>query len=105
MRALMLADWWRLEVRDLPAPRPAPGEVLIDVLATGICGSDVHGFTGDNGRRQAGQVMGHETVGRITALGADVPAGSGLRVGGIATVNPVLACGSCTSCRGGREQA
>ena len=42
------------------------------MIATGICGSDFHGYSGENGRRHPGQVMGHETVGRIGELGSDV---------------------------------
>lgn len=105
MRALVLTDWWTLEVREVPDPRVGPGDVLLEVLATGICGSDVHGFTGDTGRRVPGQIMGHETVGRIAAIGAEVYAEPGLVVGGLATVNPVLACGTCRQCLRGREQA
>jgi threonine dehydrogenase-like Zn-dependent dehydrogenase len=100
----VLTDWWQLAVHDVPDPVPAPGDVVLDVLATGICGSDIHGFTGATGRRQPGQVMGHETVGRIRSVGAEVSAELGLRVGGLATVNPVIACGVCAACRTGRDQ-
>lgn len=103
MRALVLKDFWQLAVEDTPAPAAGPTEVLIDVLATGICGSDFHGFSGENGRRQPGQVMGHETVGRVAALGSAVL--PGLRIGDVVTVNPVLACGSCQACRAGMEQS
>jgi threonine dehydrogenase-like Zn-dependent dehydrogenase len=43
--------------------------VVVEVIAIGVCGSDFHGYSGENGRRHAGQVMGHETVGRIDELG------------------------------------
>jgi threonine dehydrogenase-like Zn-dependent dehydrogenase len=102
MRALVLEDWWRLGVQEVPDPQPGPDEVLIEIVATGICGSDLHGYTGENGRRRAGQVMGHETVGRIVS----VPAGAGdaLTVGDVVTVNPVLWCGHCAACAAGAEQ-
>lgn len=99
MRALVLTDFWRLDVQQLPDPVPQPREIVLQVLATGICGSDIHGFTGANGRRQPGQVMGHELVGRIARLGDSV---TGLTVGELATVNPVLACGACARCRAGQ---
>lgn len=105
MRALVLTDWWQLDVQEIPDPVVGPGEVQLEVLATGICGSDIHGFTGATGRRHFGQVMGHETVGRIARIGSDVPAELGLQLGAIATVNPVIACGSCNRCRSGREQS
>ena len=63
MRVLVLDDWWKLVVAERPDPVPAGHQVLLEIYATGICGSDIHGFTGATGRRQVGQVMGHETVG------------------------------------------
>ena len=79
--------------------------MLLEIYATGICGSDIHGFTGATGRRQVGQVMGHETVGRVLALGDGVGPEYGLEVGAVATVNPVMSCGTCAQCRAGAEQA
>lgn len=105
MRALVLTDWWQLEVQEVPDPQVGPDEVVLDIVATGICGSDIHGFTGENGRRRFGQVMGHETVGRIARIGAEVPGSAGLVIGGVATVNPVIACSRCTQCAAGRERA
>jgi threonine dehydrogenase-like Zn-dependent dehydrogenase len=105
MRVLVLHDWWELVVAERPDPVPAEDEVLLEIHATGICGSDFHGFTGATGRRQLGQVMGHETVGRVIALGAGVHPRPGLEVGAIATINPVVNCGHCAMCRAGAEQA
>jgi threonine dehydrogenase-like Zn-dependent dehydrogenase len=105
MRVLVLEDWWNLVVSERPDPVPVGREVLLEIHATGICGSDIHGFTGQTGRRQVGQVMGHETVGRVLALGDDVGPESGLAVGAVATVNPVVSCGACDSCRAGSQQA
>jgi threonine dehydrogenase-like Zn-dependent dehydrogenase len=105
MRVLVLEDWWNLVVSERPDPVPIGRQVLLEIHATGICGSDVHGFTGVTGRRQLGQVMGHETVGRVLALGEDVGPESGLEVGAIATVNPVVSCGVCGHCSAGAQQA
>lgn len=87
MKALRLADFGHMEVVDLPDPEPGPGEVVIRILATGVCGSDLHGFTGETGRRVPGQVMGHESVGTIAGFGADV---NGFDVGDPVTFNPVV---------------
>ncbi|HEX8348196.1 MAG TPA: alcohol dehydrogenase catalytic domain-containing protein, partial [Actinoplanes sp.] len=73
MRALVFHGPADLGVEELPDPVPGPDEVLLRITATGICGSDLHGYTGENGRRHAGQVMGHETVGRVAAVGSAVP--------------------------------
>jgi len=99
MRALVLEQFGRMVLADRPVPMPGLGEVLVRVLATGICGSDVHGFTGENGRRTPGQVMGHETVGAVASLGREV---DGLRVGDVVVVNPTLSCGLCSRCRQGK---
>lgn len=100
MRALVLNGAYDISVQQRPDPRPGPDEVLIDVIATGICGSDFHGYSGENGRRQPGQVMGHETVGRIADLGT---AAGDHRIGDLVTVNPVINCGVCAACRAGQE--
>ncbi len=55
-----------------PDPTPAAGEVLVQVKACGICGSDIHGMDGRSGRRQMPIVMGHEAAGEIIALGEGV---------------------------------
>ena len=105
MRVLTLVEWSKLVVSDHLDPLLGDHEVLLQVLATGICGSDIHGFTGENGRRQPGQVMGHETVGRVVAVGGAVRLDEGISVGDIATVNPVLGCKRCAQCLSGDEQA
>lgn len=96
-----MADYGVMEVADLPDPHAGPGEVLIDVIATGICGSDLHGFTGENGRRFPGQVMGHESVGRVSAVGEGV---DGLEIGTPVTFNPVVVPESDLERYAGREQ-
>ena len=99
MRALMLREYHNLVVEELPNPEPGRGQVLIDIVATGICGSDFHGYTGDNGRRERGQVMGHESVGRIAAD----PSGA-FEPGAAVTFNPLISCGECAACTAGWQQ-
>ena len=78
MKALRYDGPHQLCVVELPIPEPAAGEALLRVGGCGICGSDVHGYTGESGRRVAGQVMGHEFAGTIAKLG---PGATGWRVG------------------------
>src|SRR5258706_496596 len=66
MKALLLSSYKNLELADLPAPTPAPDEVLIRVAACGICGSDVHGYDGSSGRRIPPLVVGAGTIGILT---------------------------------------
>lgn len=72
MKALVYQEPWKMSMQDLPRPVLQPGEVLIKMESVGICGSDVHGFTGESGRRAHGMVMGHEVVGRIVETAPDV---------------------------------
>lgn len=101
MKALVLRGAYDIAVEDRPDPEAKPGAVVITVIATGICGSDFHGYSGENGRRHPGQVMGHETVGRIDELGPGV---TEFAIGQLVTVNPVLGCGACPACLGGHQQ-
>jgi L-iditol 2-dehydrogenase len=90
----------RAEAVERP-PAPGEGEVLLRVKAVGICGSDVHGYTGTSGRRTAGMVMGHELAGLVSEVGQGVEE---LRQGDRVTVNPLLYCGECEYCVVGKEQ-
>jgi L-iditol 2-dehydrogenase len=72
MKALVYEEPWKMTLQDLPKPELQPGEVLLRMESVGICGSDVHGFTGESGRRAPGMVMGHEVVGRIVERADDV---------------------------------
>lgn len=102
MRALVMKEIGSLQVEERPTPEPGPREVLIRVAATGICGSDIHGYTGENGRRFPGQVMGHEAAGTVAALGPDVDAD--LTVGQPVTFNPVVIPEEDREAFAGREQ-
>ncbi len=77
-----------MTLEDLPQPQPGPGEVLVKMKTVGICGSDVHGFTGESGRRAPGMVMGHEAVGVVEAQGEGVTAPA---VGDLVTVYNIIA--------------
>ncbi|MDO9397425.1 MAG: alcohol dehydrogenase catalytic domain-containing protein, partial [Herbiconiux sp.] len=78
-----------MALADRPRPEAGGGEVLIRVAFTGICGSDIHGYTGHNGRRSLGQVMGHESSGTIQGFGPG-DALPGLAIGDAVTFNPVV---------------
>ena len=86
MKALMYRGPWKMPVEELDEPTPTAGKVVVDVQAVGICGSDVHGFTGNSGRRTPGIVMGHEFAGTISELGPEV---EGYAVGDGVVVMPL----------------
>lgn len=100
MKALVYTELRRVELRELDMPRPGAGEVLVRVAATGICGSDVHGFLGKSARRKPGLVLGHETVGTVAEIGEGVePSLVDQRV----SVNPLITCKRCPACLAGRH--
>jgi L-iditol 2-dehydrogenase len=98
MKALLLSAYKHLEVADLPAPVPGPGEVLVRVAACGICGSDVHGYDGSSGRRIPPIVMGHEAAGMVEAVGEGV---RDYAPGDRVTFDSTVYCGVCDYCRRG----
>jgi L-iditol 2-dehydrogenase len=95
MKALVLTAPSTFDWADFPEPAPAPGQVLIDLRACGICGSDIHGMNGLSGRRIAPIIMGHEAAGTISAIGANV---TGWNIGDRVTFDSTEFCGECPSC-------
>ena len=92
MRALVCVPGGT-EVADVPDPVAGPGEVVVEVQACGLCGSDVHAI--ENGHTQPGQVLGHEFGGRIAEVGSEV---TGWQAGQPVAVNPLGSCGACPAC-------
>lgn len=87
MKALVLDEYNKLNYRDFPKPEIGVDEVLVQVKACGICGSDVHGMDGSTGRRIPPLVMGHEASGVISAVGEKV---SGWKVGDRVTFDSTI---------------
>jgi L-iditol 2-dehydrogenase len=100
MRALVYEGAWQMPLREIENPAPEPGEVIVAVEAVGICGSDVHGYTGSTGRRFPGIAMGHEFSGTISMIGPNI---SAYQVGDTVIVDPILTCGTCVMCQSGRS--
>ncbi len=100
MLAAVFEGEGRLSLQDRPRPEPVAGEVLVEVEACGICGSDL-AILDLPPRHPAtpGIIIGHEMVGRVVALGEGVASiESGTRV----IIDPDPKCGTCPSCKGGR---
>lgn len=72
MKALVLEKYNEFVYEDVPDPEIQENEVLVQVKACGICGSDVHGMDGSTGRRIPPLIMGHEASGIIVKTGKDV---------------------------------
>ncbi|MEU1945627.1 NAD(P)-dependent alcohol dehydrogenase [Streptomyces sp. NPDC020125] len=87
----------RIERR--PIPQPASGEVLVEIGAVGLCGSDLHYYAhGENGPNvlRSPTALGHEAAGTVVAGDGPLPAGT--RV----AIEPAIPCGRCRACRAGR---
>lgn len=99
MKGVVFLGNRQLEVRDFPVPEPGHGEVLIKVIASGICGSDLHVYRGIH---VPGQIAGHEPAGIVVAVGPGV---CRVRVGDRVSVHHHEGCGVCQHCARGETVA
>ncbi len=100
MKALLLTAYKQLEVTEFDEPEVGVDDVLVQVEACGICGSDIHGYDGSTGRRIPPLVMGHEAAGVVVGLGKQV---LDLSIGDRVTFDSMVSCGQCEFCRAGRQ--
>ena len=99
MRAAVFVAPGQIELRDVPRPTAGPGDAVIRVTLTTICGTDVHILKGEYPVRP-GLVVGHEPVGVITELGAGV---TGYSIGDRVLVGAITPCGQCSACLSGHQ--
>lgn len=97
MRAGVFRGVRQVPVEDVPDPTPGPRDVVLDVKACGICGSDLHTYVAAQ-LAGLGQVMGHEFAGEVVQVGGEV---EGIAVGDRLTGLPIQPCGACVRCREG----
>ncbi len=90
-----------ISIVDVDDPVPGPGDVVVEVLAAGLCRSDLHGWRGTDPDIVCPHVGGHEFVGRVVALGAGV---DHVSVGDRVVAPFVCGCGECEPCRAGDRQ-
>src|SRR3954468_5632502 len=100
--AVMHAFTQPLSVETVPDPAPAPGGVVVEVRATGVCRSDWHGWVGHDPSIARPHVPGHELAGVVAATGAEV---RGFAEGDRVTVPFCCGCGRCEPCRQGATQS
>ena len=91
MRAAVLNDEHSFDVAEVPDPTPAEGQLVLRVLACGICGSDLKAHT----LMPSGVVLGHEFCGEVVAVGRET---TGWREGQAVAAMPLSACGRCRWC-------
>jgi len=94
MKALVYTDTLELQYREEPTPIADTDEALIEIEAVGICGSDMHAYHGHDARRVPPLILGHEAVGVVQ---------NGRQKGKRVVLNPLITCGHCNHCQGGRS--
>jgi len=101
MKALVLTAVRKLEIQEVEQPSiTRPDDVLVRIRSCGICGSDLHGYTGQTGRRKPPLIMGHEAAGEVVETG---PAVTTLHPGDGVAIQPWVTCGVCPACIDGRH--
>lgn len=96
MKAVVLTAPGEYAVEEVADPTPGADQVVISVLASGICGTDLHTLAGENPQVVLPVIPGHEFVGRVEMVGAGV---KNLQVGDAVAVDPSRSCGRCRHCR------
>jgi threonine dehydrogenase-like Zn-dependent dehydrogenase len=97
MLAAVFIGKGRIELHEVERPEPGPGEALVRITLTTICGTDVHILKGEYPVKP-GLIVGHEPVGRIESLGAGVV---GFKPGDRVIVGAITPCGQCRACLSG----
>ena len=99
MKGLVLENAGQARVANLPEPDVASDQLLLQVDMVGLCGSDLNSFRGRNPLVTYPRVLGHEIAATVLTGTREIPVDT--RV----TVSPYTACGACSACRQGRENA
>lgn len=101
MRAIVFLGERKLDLMEVPDPTPAPDEVVIEIKASGMCGSDLHQYRGP--KKEKLNIAGHEPCGVIAEVGSAVPS-SLAKVGDRVMDHHYSGCGVCKHCRDGWSQ-
>jgi len=94
MKALVYTDTKEMTYRDEPLPTQREGDVILEVNAAAICGSDMHAYHGHDERRVPPLILGHEVCGTVL---------DGKHAGKRMVINPLMTCGVCLDCQSGRS--
>jgi threonine dehydrogenase-like Zn-dependent dehydrogenase len=100
MQGIVFHGERKLELREFPDPIPGPDDVVVEVRASGMCGSDLHQYRAPHGQAQP-VIRGHEPAGVLVAVGSQVPS---WWVGRPVMIHHYLGCGRCDQCRAGWPQ-
>lgn len=98
MRACVLTDWEKLEIKDVPIPAIGENQALIKTVYAGICGSDVTVSRHKHPTATVPRIMCHEILGRIEKLGSP---SEEFAIGDRVVIHPLSHCGVCAACQAG----
>lgn len=99
MKAVVFHDLGDIRLEDVPEPKiQEPTDAIVRLTASAICGTDLHMIRGTMPGMKSGTILGHEGVGVVEALGAEV---RNLEIGDRVIIPSTIACGSCVYCRAG----
>ncbi|SEP94322.1 2-desacetyl-2-hydroxyethyl bacteriochlorophyllide A dehydrogenase [Faunimonas pinastri] len=101
MLAVICDEPGKLTQIERDKPSRQPDEVLVRIRRVGVCGTDLHIFSGNQPYLSYPRVMGHELAGLVE----EAPSGSSLSVGDVVYIIPYLSCGRCNACRAGKNNA
>lgn len=98
MKAGVFYEKHNFKIEEIEKPTPKDDEVLVKVMACGICGTDIHIFEGDEGAAAtpSGTVLGHEFAGVVSEIGKNV---KNVKIGDRVCVDPNKLCGNCYYCK------
>lgn len=99
MKTLVCEQPTKLVYQQRPVPLPADQEAVIKIITVGICGTDIHAWSGHQPFFSYPRVLGHEICGEIVSIGNNV---GGWRVGQRVTVMPYISCRRCGACQSGK---
>ncbi|MFY0654299.1 MAG: zinc-binding alcohol dehydrogenase family protein [Cyclobacteriaceae bacterium] len=99
MKYIVCEEPGRFELKEKEAPVRGEGEALLKVNKVGICGTDLHAYTGNQPFFQYPRIFGHELATQVVEIGENE---QGLKAGDNVVVMPYLSCGKCVACRNGK---
>ena len=99
MKAAVCKDRETIVIEEVPRPVPKPDEALVKVMATGLCGSDVDGYTGHHPMIQWPIILGHECAGVVAEVGTEV---KDWKPGDEVVIEPFFNCKTCPACLRGQ---
>lgn len=103
MRGVAFSGDCRVSFIEVPDPTPGPGEVVLEIKASGMCGSDLHVYRAPSTGQSANVIRGHEPCGIVVAVGPGVT-GPNARIGARVMQHHYKGCTDCSYCRSGWQQ-